>query len=125
MSKDKKHILIVEDEKFVSELYQEQLDAAGFKTTVAHNGKEALICLDDHAPDLVLLDLVMPGMDGFEFMEMLQKDDDWKKIQVVVLSNLSQDTDRARCKELGVCHYLVKTKVSIAELVEEVKKRCK
>jgi CheY-like chemotaxis protein len=125
MPKEKKHILIVEDEKFVSDLYQEQLESAGFKTTVAHNGKEALICLKDHAPNLVLLDLVMPGMDGFEFLEMLQKDDDWKKIQVVVLSNLSQDTDKIKCKDLGVCHFLIKTKVSLEDVVTEAKKRCK
>ncbi|MFH1142288.1 MAG: response regulator [Candidatus Uhrbacteria bacterium] len=124
MPNTKKHILIVEDEIFVSELYQEQLEKAGFNTTVAGNGKEALNCLNEHVPDLILLDLVMPGMNGFELLEMLQKDDDWKKIKVVVLSNLSQDTDKIKCKEFGVCHFMIKTKVSVEDVITEVKRRC-
>ena len=115
-------ILIAEDEQFIANLYKIELEQqAGVEVKVALNGKEALEMIKKEKFSLLLLDLLMPDMDGFEVLAALKKDH--IRIPVtVVLTNLSQDIDRKKCKELGAEDYIIKSETSADELWEKVKK---
>lgn len=117
-------ILIAEDEAFMRRMLAMKLKKAGYETIEAVDGEEALTKLKDGC-DLVLLDIAMPEMDGFEVMEAMQKDGKMKKILVIVLSNLGQEEDIKKGKALGAKDYVVKTDISLSEVVEKVKKYLK
>ncbi len=119
---EKKTILVVEDDHFLSDIYKRQFEGKGSKVQVAVNGTEALKALKVLKPDVILLDLIMPGMNGFEFLEALRSDSVHKKTRVIVLSNLGQESDKERCKALGVKEYLVKTDVSVDQILSSVLK---
>lgn len=112
-----KTILVVEDDHFLSDIYKRQLEGKGCTVHVAGNGIGAFQALKDLKPDVILLDLIMPEMNGFEFLEALRKDPAHKSCRVIVLSNLGQEADKERCRKLGVEEYLVKTQVSVDEII--------
>ncbi len=114
-----KKILIVEDERPLSHALEIKLKSQGFNTTVVINGQEALDEMAKNEYDMVLLDLIMPIMDGFGVLEEMQNKK--IKIPVIVLSNLGQDEDRAKTKALGALDYFVKSNTPIAEILERVK----
>ncbi len=117
----KKHkILIAEDDKPLVMALELKLSHAGFDVKVAMNGEEALSYIKKEDFDLVLLDLVMPKMDGFQVLETLAKEK--KKHRIVVTSNLSQEEDAQKAKSLGAEDYFVKSNTEISNLVEYVKK---
>lgn len=116
MSK-KKIILVVEDEHFLSDIYKHQLEERGCGVHVAGDGLEALEVLTRVKPDVILLDLIMPAMNGFAFLEALRAQAAHKTRRVVVLTNLGQEEDQARVKALGVEEYLVKTQVGIEDVM--------
>lgn len=114
-----KSILIVEDERPLSHALEIKLKKQGYTTKVVINGQDALDELAQTKYDMVLLDLIMPIMDGFGVLEELKN----KKLNVpvIVLSNLGQDEDRAKTKALGALDYFVKSNTPIAEILERVK----
>jgi DNA-binding response OmpR family regulator len=114
-------ILLAEDDKFISRAYKDGLKRAGFEMVLAHDGKEAMAKIETEKPDLILLDLVMPGKNGFEVLTDLQMDEELKTIPVIILSNLGQDSDVQKGKELGAADYLVKADWSMKQVVEKVK----
>lgn len=115
-------VLVVEDEPTLSELIAHTLKGADdLKVTMALSGKEALVCAAQATPDVVLLDLIMPEMDGFEVLEKLRADDRMKETAIVVFSNLSQDVDRRRADQLGADSYYVKSDVDITRLKDLVR----
>lgn len=116
----KKRILIVEDERPLAHALELKLNHEGYETAVASTGKEGLEKALTGKFDLILLDLILPEMDGFAVMLELRS----KKIKtpVVVLSNLGQDEDRKKAKDLGVIDYLVKSNAPLAEIISLVKK---
>ena len=114
-------ILIVEDNRVLVKMYKTKLDLEGFEVETAFEGKEGLEKLKDFSPDLILLDLAMPGMDGFEFLTELKKNEKWKKITVVVFSNLGQESDIKRAKELGAKDYLIKVNLTPRQVVEKIR----
>ncbi|MBI4249970.1 response regulator [Candidatus Uhrbacteria bacterium] len=115
-----KKILIVEDEKSLAHTLQMKLEGAGYRTTTVSDGQEALDVLSDKGKyDLVLLDLIMPKLDGFHVMEELNKRGD--KTPIIVLSILSQEQDKNRAFELGARDYFVKSYTSLADLVKLVR----
>lgn len=118
MSDSKKRILIVEDEKPMAKVLKMKLEHSGFEAETAGDGKEAMGFVEAGPFDLILLDLVMPNMDGFSFLTSLRK----RNIQtpVIVSSNLSQAEDVSRAKELGAVDYFVKSDISITEVVERI-----
>lgn len=120
MSDTSKTILIAEDERAISKALQLKLTKLGYEVTAVFNGKQALDMLSSMEYDLVLLDLMMPEVDGFAVLEQLQKDK--KNQKVIVSSNLSQDSDFAKAKELGAIDYYVKSNTSISEVVDHVQK---
>lgn len=120
--KDKKKILIIEDERFLLEMYDMRLTAAGFEVITALEGKEGLHLAVEKKPDLIILDIVLPGVSGYEILRMLKKDPDTKDITVLVFSNLGQEEEIQKGLDLGASDYVVKTDVTPSQLVEKVKK---
>lgn len=118
----KKTILLVEDEHFLSDIYKHQLEERGCDVHVAGDGRQALGVLESIKPDVILLDLIMPSMNGFDFLETLRAHKDHQHRHVIVLTNLGQEEDKERIKSLGVKDYLVKTQVRVEEVVALVLK---
>ncbi|MCH8986770.1 response regulator [Patescibacteria group bacterium] len=114
-------ILLVEDDEFLSLAYRDGLTRAGFTVELAMDGATAIKKMKEENPDLVLLDLVMPVKNGFEVLEEARLDKKLRKIPVIILTNLGQDSDIKKGKELGAIDYLVKTDLSMKEVVEKVK----
>lgn len=117
----KNKILLAEDDYAISRVYAGGLTHSGFEVIIAINGVDALEKIRINRPDLVLLDLMMPIKNGFEVLEEIRKDDALKDIPVIILSNLGQESDIARSKELGITDYLVKSDTSMKHLIEKVK----
>lgn len=115
-------ILLVEDDKFLRRAAEIRLRRAGYVVATADDGEAALTMAGTVAPDVVLLDLIMPRMQGFQVLEALKARGDTRNIPVIIMSNLSQESDRARALESGATTYLVKSEVSLdalAHVVEE------
>lgn len=115
-----KTILIVEDEAPLSHALSLKLQNSGYETLVAEDGAKALALLKKSTVDLVLLDLVMPNVDGFGVLEEVAKK--WKDIPVIVSSNLSQDEDIHRAKSLGAKDFFIKSDTPLSAVIEKVKK---
>ncbi|MBU0458755.1 response regulator [Patescibacteria group bacterium] len=118
-SSGKKKVLIVEDEKPLAHALELKLSHEGFETQIVSDGAQALEKAKEFKPDIILLDLIMPCMDGFTFLEELKKEG--AKTAVIVLSNLGQDEDRKRAEEYGVKGYFVKANTPISDIVKQVK----
>lgn len=116
-----KKIFIIEDEKPLSEALVTRLKNVGFETETAFDGAEALEKLKTLTPDVILLDIILPKMDGFAVLEKIKEDIKIKDIPVIVLSNLGQDADIKRALEMGAVDYFVKTQHSLAEIVALIK----
>jgi len=120
-----KNILLVEDEEFLANLLKARLEKSEMTAKVARDGQEALTLLKENKFDLVLLDLILPKVSGFEVLEAIQSDPSLQNIPVMVISNLGQESDINRGQALGAVEYFVKAKVSIEDLIEHVKKYVK
>ena len=118
-----KKILIIEDEEILLELIQKRLIQEGYQVNAARDGLEGLEKLREEKPDLILLDIVMPKMGGFEVMEEIKKDDNLKGIPIIIISNSGQPVELSRAKELGVVDWLIKTDFDPIEVVDKVKKQ--
>jgi DNA-binding response OmpR family regulator len=114
-------ILLVEDEPLLANLLKQRLEKEGITVILCRDGEEALKTLRETKPDLILLDVILPKISGFELMETLKADPQFEKAPIIIISNLGQDTDVQRGQELGAIQYFIKAKVSIEELVEHVK----
>jgi len=114
-------VLVAEDDRFLSKAYGAKLKKEGFDVILAMNGEEAVEEAKNKKPDIILLDLVMPRKDGFEALSDLKKDASTKSIPVIILSNLGQEEDIIKGKELGAVDYLVKSNIAIREVVEKIR----
>lgn len=117
-----KKILVIEDEQFLSEMYQMKLEREGFEVVLADNGKKGFKLSKKEKPDLILLDLVMPIMDGFETLTEIRKNKSTKNLKVCILSNLGQNSEIERSLEIGIDGYLIKANLTPSQLVENVLK---
>lgn len=126
MTKDRggKSVLVVEDDEFISSIYEKKLIVEGYDVRLAKDGEEALKMMREARPDVVLLDLLMPVKGGVETLVEMRADERLKDIRVAVLSNLSDDEEMDRTKELGVVEYLVKANLSVQELADKVASYC-
>jgi len=122
MADKKKKILLAEDDKYILMAYKDGLGRAGFEVVVAMDGEDAMKKIRANKPDLILLDLIMPVKDGFSVLRDLKDDATLKKIPVIILSNLGQDSEIEEGKSLGAMDYMVKSNVSMKEVVEKLKK---
>lgn len=93
----------------------------GFSIVAAKNSDEAILTLQTMPVDLILMDIILPGRSGFEAMELISSNPATSKIPVMIISNLGQETDIARGKQLGVVEYFVKAQTSIDDLVRKIK----
>jgi two-component system, OmpR family, response regulator VicR len=114
-------VLLVEDDKYICKAYREGLEREGFEVTVAYDGNEALERVKNSVPDVILLDIAMPGKNGFEVLEELRMSLATKEVPVVILSNLGQDSDVKKATELGATDYLIKANYPMKEVIEKVK----
>jgi len=115
-----KYILIVDDNEFFPKLIRGELEKKGLAVEVVSDGETALSRISKKVPSLLLLDLIMPKMDGFEVLEELNKMGVEKDINILVFSNLSQDEDIKRVKELGANDYIVKQDLSFESVMEKI-----
>ena len=118
---NQKKILLVEDDDALASVYATRFDAEGFSVKRVPNGEEALAATLEFRPDIILLDVMMPKVSGFDVLDILRNTPDTANIRVIMLTALSQDSDRQRAKDLGVDDYLVKSQVVIADVVDKVR----
>lgn len=116
-----KKILLVEDDDGLANVYQTRLEAEGFNVKRVPNGEDALAAAVEYKPDLILLDVMMPKVSGFDVLDILRNTPETANVKVVMLTALSQDTDKQRADKLGADDYLVKSQVVIADVVERIK----
>jgi DNA-binding response OmpR family regulator len=118
---DIKTVLIIEDENFLSSLIKARLTKENFGVLQAFDGEEALMMLKTQKPNIIILDLILPKMSGFEVMEAISADPELSIIPVIVLSNLAQDADIEKLKKLGAREYFVKVRISTDDVIKRIK----
>lgn len=118
---ENKVVLIVEDDNFLSQMYATKLELENFKVLSALTGLQGLKMAQKEKPDLILLDLNLPEMDGFEVLEHLKEADETKKIPVLILTNYSQKENIDRCLAMGASDYLIKAHFVPSEVIKKVK----
>jgi len=114
-------ILLAEDDRFLRKAAETMLKRAGFTVIPAADGEEALRLAREHVPDLMLLDLIMPKMQGFDVLKELKGAAETAGIPVIVLSNLGQDSDVQLARERGAHDYIIKSNIALEQLVERVR----
>ena len=117
----RKFVLVAEDDDFYANIYKVKLTKEGFEVEIARDGSEALKAARARKPDLILLDLIMPNKDGFETLKEIRADVNLKNIKVIALSNLGQEEDIKRVRDLGANDYMIKTNVPLQEVINKVK----
>jgi DNA-binding response OmpR family regulator len=120
---DQTKVLIVEDDKFLSELISTKLDKEGFHIALAGDGETGIKKAEEFKPEIILLDIMLPGMDGFEVLEKLKSSTDAgiKNTPVIILSNFGQESKVERGLQLGAVDYLVKANFTTGEIVAKIK----
>ncbi|MDD4290190.1 MAG: response regulator [Patescibacteria group bacterium] len=121
MANKKIKVLIVEDEEMLVNMYISKFEKEGFEPMKASNGKAGLELAQKENPDIILLDVIMPEMDGFMVLRELKSGTKTKNIPIIMLTNLGQDEDIKKGNELGAKDYLVKANLTPAQVVDKVK----
>lgn len=116
-----KRILLVEDDDALGNVYLMRLQAEGFETRRVSNGEDALAETLNFKPDLVILDVMMPKVSGFDVLDILRNTPETANVKVIMLTALSQDSDKERADSLGADDYLVKSQVVIADVIERIR----
>ena len=117
-----KTVFIVEDDISLVKDYQWKLGQEGIDVWVTGDGQEAVSFLDRQPPNVVVLDIMLPGMSGFEILETIRKNEKWKNVPVIMLSNLGQSQDIEKSKTLGAQEYIVKAETHIKDVIGTIKK---
>jgi DNA-binding response OmpR family regulator len=115
-------ILLVEDDTFLSSMYKTKLEIEGYQVYAALNGESGLKMAQEKKPNLILLDIILPKMNGFEVLEKIKSDKNLKHIPVIMLTNLGQKEDIKKSFKLGANEYLIKAHFLPSEVIEKVKK---
>ncbi len=120
--KDKSHIkiIVVEDDSFLSGLSVSRLQKEGYTVLSAVDGEQALKMVEENKPDLMLLDIIMPGINGFEVLRSLRANPEYKDMAIIIFSNLGQDHEIEEGKKLGADDFLIKAKFTLKEVVEKI-----
>ena len=116
-----KTILIIEDDKFLRELIVRKLNEEDFEVSEAVDGEEGIKKIKEEKPDLILLDLILPGIDGFEVLSQMKKESTLASIPVIILSNLGQKDDVEKGLKMGAVDYLIKAHFTPGEIIEKIK----
>lgn len=121
MEMNKKKILLVEDDLTLAQVYQSRLEMEGFEVHHVANGEDALTAAVEFEPDLIVLDAMMPKINGFDVLDILKNTPATTNIRIIMLTALSQEKDQKRAIEMGADDYLVKSQVVIGDVVERIK----
>jgi DNA-binding response OmpR family regulator len=113
-------VLVIEDEKFLCELIEKKLELAGITAVGSLTGEDGLVEIEKEKPDIILLDLLLPGMDGFEVLYKLKNNVTLKHVPVLVVSNLGEGKEIEKALQMGADEYFVKTNHSLDEIVDKV-----
>ena len=116
-----KKILIVEDDKFLRDLISQKLAKEGYEVDEAVDGEEGVKMIKEVKPDLVLLDLILPGINGFEVLVKMKEDSSTSSIPVIILSNLGQKEDVEKGLKLGAVDYLIKAHFTPGEIIDKIR----
>lgn len=114
-------ILIVEDDRFLSELITQKIGAEGYEVSLAMDGEQALVKAKEEKPHLILLDLILPTMDGFAVLQQLKASPETQNIPVIILSNLGQKEDVERGMQLGAIDFMIKANFTPNEIIAKIK----
>lgn len=117
-----KRILLVEDDDALANVYIGRLEAEGFAIRRVSNGEQALDAAKEYKPDLVMLDIMMPKVSGFEVLDILRNTPETVNLKIMVLSALGQDSDKQKAEQLGADDYLVKSQVVITDVVVRIRR---
>lgn len=117
----KKKVLIVEDDMFVRDIYHVKFEKENFEVVLAENGVEAIRKLEDKTPDIILLDMVMPYMDGMEVLKKIKENVAWRNIPIIMLTNISEKEKVTEGMEYGINEYLIKSHFTPSEVVGKVR----
>jgi CheY-like chemotaxis protein len=120
MNEQTRRILVAEDDRFLRKAAEMALKRQGYTVLTAADGEEALRAARSVLPDLILLDLIMPKLNGFDVLQALKKDAPTAHIPVIILSNLGQDRDVQQAMDAGATAYFIKTDLSLQALVQRV-----
>jgi len=121
MEENAKKVMLVEDDRFLSSLIKARLEKDGFGVIQAFDGEQAIQILTNDRPNLVILDLIMPKTNGFEVLKTISLTPGLSDTPVIIVSNLAQDSDIEKARQLGAKEYFVKVKISIDDLVDKIK----
>ena len=119
----KQTVLIVEDDEFLRSLAAKRLDKDGLNVQVAVDGETAMATAKELKPDVIVLDLILPGLDGFEVLEKIKAEESLKNVPVIVFSNLGQKEDIERAQYLGAANFLVKSNFTLDDLLDKVREQ--
>ena len=117
----RKKILLVEDDEVLASVYRARLEMEDFEVMEVHDGEQALTAALRYRPDLMILDAMMPKISGFDVLDILRNTPETMNLQIIMLTALSQESDRERAEKLGVDEYLVKSQVMISDVIEKVR----
>ena|SRR3989344_3626491 len=114
-------ILFIEDDPLLVKIYSTRLSADGFEVLSAENGEEGLQMAATQSPDLIVLDIMMPRLDGFSVLEKLRQSEKTKTTPILVYSNLGQEDEIARAKKMGATDFIIKANLSPTEMIAKIK----
>lgn len=117
-----KKILLVEDDEGLAQVYITRMEVDGFEVKRVPNGEDALATAVEYKPDLILLDIMMPKVNGFDVLDILRNTPETTNVKIIMLTALSQEADLKKAQEMGVDDYIVKSQVVIADVVDRIKK---
>ena len=123
MDGQKKKILLVEDDDTLAEVYRQRLELEGFDVRRSNNGESALSDAVEYPPDLILLDVMIPNLSGFDVLDILRNSPQSRNVYIIMLTALSQPKDAERAKQLGADDFLVKSQVVIGDVVARIKNK--
>lgn len=121
MAKEKHTVLLVEDDEMLHSMYIQKFTREGYEVLSGYNGAEGVQLAEEYKPDVILLDIIMPKMDGFAALKKLKKNAEIAEIPVILLTNLGQEEDIRKGKELGATDYFIKANHTPQEVVDKVK----
>ncbi len=116
------HVLLVEDDVFLSGIYQKKFEMEGYKVSLADNGEKAVVEIKNKKPDIMMLDILLPKLDGFAVLAKVKADSEVKDIPVILLTNLGQKDDVEKGLQMGAADYLIKAHFKPSEVVDKIKK---
>jgi DNA-binding response OmpR family regulator len=121
MSDKKRKILLVEDDSMIVEMYKLRFEEEGFEVTVTEKGSEAIELANSLKPDIILLDIILPEVDGFNILQSLKSEEKTKSLPILMLTNLAQESDKEKAISMGANDYLVKSQHTPSDVLQKVK----